>query len=326
MRSVIGQPSIKKRLERVFTGASGHSYLVLGASGMGKHTIARAMAKALLCFQPDAKGACGDCPSCRYVEAQSHPDYHEVLIPPKDKNIKVETIRSRVCSDASIYPQISRRKVYLIDGNGLNEQGQNALLKTIEEPPGDLVFLLMGDELSRFLPTVISRSEKLVLEPYTESELISILCSQTEISQNEAHIVARFSDGIPGRALALAADRDFIVLRSEAVELFFSLFRMRVSDRLTRAYSFFDANKDRVHELLSVWLLVTEDLTVLRTVQDKSLVMNRDLMEKMIVFLRTYPWSGETGNKKYSLILQTLSALKANCSYESTICSLLISL
>ena len=140
--SIIGQTKAKARLVTALLGTPGHAYAFAGPDGIGKTFLARKFAQALLCRQSGKDGACGRCPSCRHFDHGVHPDYRELQIEPKEKNIKIDRVRQTVCRDVDLRPQFGDRKVYLLAADHLNEQGQNALLKTLEEPPEYCFFLL----------------------------------------------------------------------------------------------------------------------------------------------------------------------------------------
>lgn len=326
LQTIIGQEHIKSRLRRIFADGAGHAYLFSGPLGMGKKAIAKVAAKGILCASPNEDGACGKCDSCIYMESGTHPDFKELTIPAGEKMIKVDTVRTRVCADVQILPQISDYKVYMLEGDGLNEQGQNALLKTLEEPPPGVVFLITGTDESRFLPTIISRVELMNLLPNTQEELLLILRKNTQLTDDKAVFYARFSDGIPGRALSLSESLWFGVLRKEAIEAFFSLFEKSMAEKMVESYAFFEENKEHVPEILAIWQLMLRDISILFFYREEETVVNSDYKEQMLSFLNTYGWTAADADRATAVLARTISERKVNCSFESMICEMLISL
>ena len=157
---LIGQYEAKKRLGVPLVGQPGHAFLLIGPSGIGKKTLGREFAKGLLCSHPTENGGCGTCPNCIYMREHTHPDYRELLLASGEKNIKVADVRSKILSDVGIMAQIATRKVYLIDADGLAEEGQNALLKTLEEPPSHAIFILATTEVHKIPITILSRCQR----------------------------------------------------------------------------------------------------------------------------------------------------------------------
>ena len=326
MISIVGQEYAKARLGKLFFSEPGHAYIFLGPDGIGKRTLAREAAKGLLCSRPDENGACDTCGCCHYFDGGTHPDFRELAVSGGESLIKVESVRSQICGDVNVFPQIANRKVYLIDGDGLNEQGQNALLKTLEEPPPNVVFFITGTDISRFLSTVISRAEIISLRPNTESELTSLLQKLVGLSPEESLPFVRFSEGIPGRAVSLSSSTWFAELRGEAADVFFSLSGSSVTCRLTTVYSFFEENRDHISDILTVWQMILRDLAVLSCGQEESRLMNADFLQKMTDFLRRRNWTSEWIDSANRVLSQTFSELRANCSFESAVCGMLLSL
>ena len=196
---LIGQNEAKQRLGASLLSEPGHAFLLVGPSGVGKKTLGREFAKGLLCSHPTKDGGCGKCPNCTYISAGTHPDYKELLLPSGEKNIKVADVRSKILSDVGIMSQIAERKVYLIDADGLAEEGQNALLKTLEEPPKHVVFILTVSDESKLLPTILSRTVTVRLLPNKEEEVYEALRKRNEeLSEEDARLYAKFSNGVIG--------------------------------------------------------------------------------------------------------------------------------
>lgn len=197
---LLGNDRLKENLRRsVGTGRISHFYLICGPQGAGKHTLARLLAAAVLCKSADKP--CLSCTACRKVMADTHPDVITVYEPDK-KNLSVDAVR-RMRADVYIQPNEADRKIYLLPQE-LRVEGQNALLKILEEPPDYGVFILLADNPERLLPTVRSRCTELKLLPLSQSILRSRL--QKEFPQADAGQLQAAMDrsgGWLGQALTL---------------------------------------------------------------------------------------------------------------------------
>ena len=136
-----------------------HAYIFEGEKGCGKKTVSEAFAAALQCeHQKEGTDACGTCRSCRQAANKNHPDIIHI-IHEKPNSIGVEEIREQVVNDIQIKPYSSKYKIYIIsEAEKLTAQAQNALLKTIEEPPSYGIIILLTNNASVLLPTILSRS------------------------------------------------------------------------------------------------------------------------------------------------------------------------
>lgn len=200
------------RLRRLAQDEAWHALLISGPRGSGKQSLAEYLAKSLLCLDPKEGEACGVCPSCRYFSAGTHPDYR--ALQDEQGLIRVDRLRREVLSDLSALPQISHRKIYFIAAGCLNEQGQNVLLKSLEEPPEGVRFLLTAEREDQLLPTLLSRVIRLGLPPLSDADIRQILLDRG-YGEELDHFVA-FAMGIPGKALELAEREDFPELRQLA--------------------------------------------------------------------------------------------------------------
>lgn len=134
-----------------------HAYLLHGPAGIGKRALAERLAAALLCAAPAANGACGQCKACLLLRAGTHPDFFDLQPEEADKAIRVDQVRELVEFIAQTAQLGGRKLVLLEPAEAMNLNAANALLKSLEEPSGDTVLLLVSHQPSRLLPTIKSR-------------------------------------------------------------------------------------------------------------------------------------------------------------------------
>lgn len=200
---VIGQPKVREFFKRAFEqDMVSHAYLFLGAPGAGKTQCAHAVAQAILC--ENSTTACGECDSCRRVERGSHPDVHWYA-PDGVSGYLVGQIRDLI-ADVSLAPIRSDKKVYIIQhADLLYSASANALLKTLEEPPENVTFILIGRSRETILSTIVSRCQVVPFRTLPEEELVGVLVSETGVSKQ----VARRAFGATGFSIANA--REFLL-------------------------------------------------------------------------------------------------------------------
>ncbi len=325
--SLLGQEELKKRLGKAVRQLPGHSFVFIGPDGIGKTSFARAFAQALLCETPDAGEACGRCPSCRYFDSGTHPDYKELLLQEKEKNIKTDLIRRAVCGDIAMLPQISSRKVYLIDADDLNESGQNVLLKTLEEPPEYAVILLTVSEAGNLLPTILSRVIQVPLRRNTAAEVEQIL-RRRGVGGDDAptHFLAKFSDGIPGVAIQLYESGLFAKQREEVLDLMAKLPSASRADLLIDYYAYFDSNKAQASDLLEIMSTWVRDMAILSACGDLAELINEDRREKLRDCCPAGPNAARALAGAERIIHSARRGLSLNSSFENCICTMLLQL
>lgn len=178
--SFAGNREIKSTLNSYFlSGRLPHALILQGEDGLGKHTLARLIAKAAVCREGARGGEvpCGKCPSCIRAEALSHPDIRVITGSGASNTVSVESIR-HLAEDAYRRPEESDRNVYLIfAGSTISEAAQNKLLKIIEEPPEGVLFLMAIRSAESLLPTIRSRAGVLTLRPVEREEALQALSS-----------------------------------------------------------------------------------------------------------------------------------------------------
>ena len=195
-----------------------HAYIFNGPEASGKMMLAEAFAMALQC-EGEGKRPCLECRSCRQAADHNQPDIiyvsHE-----KPNTIGVDDIRTQINNDIDIKPYSSRYKVYIVDeAQKMNQQAQNALLKTIEEPPAYAIILLLTTNADSFLQTILSRCITLNLKVVKEDKIKEYLMKHYQIPDYQADICAAFSQGNVGKAIQLASSEEFGELKASVLQL-----------------------------------------------------------------------------------------------------------
>lgn len=219
--NILGQREPKRRLRRLLeTDRLPHALLFSGPEGVGKRRTAEALAATLLCSSPAAGHPCGTCESCRAFSRGIHPDFFFVVpeaVGKGARSIRIEAMRA-LGSALARPPELAPRQVALIDdAQRMNEAAANSFLKTLEEPTGDVVFLLVTDMRAALLDTIVSRCLEIPFGPLALPELSEVL-HRHGVEAEEAAALAALADGSAGRALALHAE-GALRRREEAVSL-----------------------------------------------------------------------------------------------------------
>jgi len=198
-------------------GRLAHAYLFAGPAGIGKRPMAAELAEALLCENPSADlTACDQCPSCKLMEADTHPDYFAVARPEDKNELPIEVMRE-LCQRFSLKPARGRGKVALLDdADDLNAEAANCFLKTLEEPPPRSVFFLIGTSPERQLATIVSRCQVVRFAPLADDLVAGILRQHGVTDAMLLARLVRLGHGSPGQALALA-DPDLWAFRQVLV-------------------------------------------------------------------------------------------------------------
>ena len=219
--NILGQREPKRRLRRLLeTDRLPHALLFSGPEGVGKRRTAEALAAALLCSSPAAGHPCGTCESCRAFSRGIHPDFFFVVpeaVGKGARSIRIEAMRA-LGSALARPPELAPRQVALIDdAQRMNEAAANSFLKTLEEPTGDVVFLLVTGMRAALLDTIVSRCLEIPFGPLALPELFEVL-HRHGVEAEEAAALAALADGSAGRALALHVE-GALRQREEAVSL-----------------------------------------------------------------------------------------------------------
>lgn len=238
---IIDQEQMKEHMQHVLqTEKVSHAYIISGENGSGKEFIARIFAKALQCENKNMRGeyleSCNECPSCVKALSENHPDIITITHE-KPNSIGVDDIRSQLRDDVVIKPYESSYKIYIIpEGEKMTAAAQNALLKTLEEPPAYIVIIILTSNINAFLPTIISRCIVLPMKVARDDSIKKFLMEKCQIVDYKAMLCASFARGNVGKALDLASNERFENLKNETIELVTKLKHLEIHDIMDRVH------------------------------------------------------------------------------------------
>ena len=216
---IIGQEQMKEHLQNALASKKiSHAYIINGEKSSGKEYIAKVFAMALQCEKGGTE-PCQECRSCKQALSGNQPDIirlnHE-----KPNTISVDDIRKQINGDVAIKPYSSPYKIYIInEAEKMNTQAQNALLKTLEEPPEYAVILLLTANINALLPTIVSRCVVLNMKPVADEKVRKFLMEELQIPDYKADVCVAFARGNVGKAKALASSEEFENVKNEALSL-----------------------------------------------------------------------------------------------------------
>lgn len=218
-KNIIGNEQIIEHLKNAIAmDKVSHAYIVNGPDKSGKMMLAEAFATALQC-ENGGNEPCLVCHSCKQAAGRNQPDIiyvrHE-----KPNTISVDDIRTQLNNDIVIKPYSSKYKIYIVDeAEKMNAQSQNALLKTIEEPPAYAIILLLTTNADNFLPTILSRCVTLNIKVVPDEQIKKFLMEQYQVPDYQADICVAFAQGNVGKAILLASSENFNDLKESALQL-----------------------------------------------------------------------------------------------------------
>lgn len=258
--TLLGNDRLKQNLaESLAKDHISHFYLISGPRGSGKRTLAKLLSAAILCR--GNRRPCGVCDPCRKVRSGNHPDVITVE-DPEHKNVAVKIVRE-MREDVFVRPNESDHKIYIFPQD-LGIEGQNALLKILEEPPKHGVFLLLTDNPEKLLPTVRSRCRELKLLPLSAEEMICHLSARfPDKNRQDLQAAAVRSGGFLGQALELLENGENIPPQTENFAA-----ALAGKDPLLMAQTLAPMEKwkrDALAEILQSWLELTEEALTCRS-------------------------------------------------------------
>ena len=318
---IVGQEQLKEHLQNAIAMQKvSHAYIINGERSAGKEFIARVFAMTLQCEKGETE-PCGECHSCKQALGNNQPDIiyisHE-----KPNTIGVEDIRSQINNDIVIKPYSSPRKIYIInEGEKMTPQAQNALLKTLEEPPEYAVILILTTNMDALLPTVLSRCVALNMKPVSDALVKKYLMEQLAIPDYKANICVAFARGNIGKAKLLASSEEFEKVKDEAISLVKNINDMEIHE-IVKAIKKISEYKFDVNDYLDILMAWYRDVLFFKATKDvNSLVFKEEIQQIMRVSDRSTYEGIET---IVNALQSAKKRLEANVNFDLTMELLLL--
>lgn len=322
-KDIVGQEQIREHLQTALKLRKvSHAYIINGERSSGKEFIAKIFAMALQC-EKGGEEPCQECHSCKQALSGNHPDIIR-LVHEKPNTISVEDIRTQINQDMGIKPYQGPYKVYLInEGEKMTVQAQNALLKTLEEPPEYGVILILTSSIETLLPTILSRCVVLNMRPVRDELVKKYLMEDLQIPDYKAEVCTAFARGNIGRAKLLASSEEFDKVREEAVTLLKYINEMEISEIVTAIKKIteyqFDVND--YLDILSIWY---RDVLMFKAMNDVNHLIFR---EEIQYIKKVADRSSYEGIERILDALDKAKArLSANVSFDLTMELLLLTI
>jgi len=310
---IIGQQHIKDHLKKAIeTGQVSHAYILSGEKGCGKDFVAKIFARTLCCESGESE-PCEQCHSCKMALAASHPDIIR-LVHDKPNVISVDDIRTQINGTAHIKPLGNGRKVYIIeDAEKMNENAQNALLKTLEEPPAYVTIILLTKNDQMLLQTIRSRCVQLQMMPVENKLMRKYLMEQMKVTDYVADMCIAFARGNLGRAKMLAGTEEFDHIRQDTIALVKNIHKMDIDEliKTIKQFNEYKVDLDEMFDILTIWY--RDVLLYKATLDVGSLTFKEETKEIKDQSNRT---TYEGLEKIIDAIANTKRRIKANVNFE----------
>ena len=324
-KDVVGHKNIIQYIgNAVKTDKVSHAYIMNGEKGAGKKLLANLFAMSLQCQNREEDGdACGKCQSCKQAMNHNQPDIIKVTHE-KPNTISIDDIREQVNNDIVIKPYSSRYKIYIIaDADMMSVQAQNAILKTIEEPPEYAVIMLLTENAETLLPTIRSRCVMLKLRNIKDQLVKKYLMAQMQVPDYKADVCVAFAQGNMGKAIMLATSEHFNEIKEEAVHLLRNINDLDLNELI-----------EAVKRCMSYKLEITDYMDVIAVWYRDVLIYKATRNVDRVVFSDQLKYIKERASKSsyegIEIILDALekakSRLKANVNFELTMELLLLTI
>ena len=315
-RDIVGQEQMKEHFQNVLANRKiSHAYIINGEKSSGKEFIARVFAMALQCEKGGTE-PCQECRSCKQALSYNQPDIIKVTHE-KPGTISVDDIRAQINNDVAIKPYSSQYKVYIVnEAEKMTPQAQNALLKTLEEPPEYAVILLLTNNGNALLPTILSRCVVLNMKPVSDKAVKKYLMEELKIPDYKAEVCVAFARGNVGKAKALAESEDFENVKSEALSLLKYIHDMELYE-IIAAIKKVTEYKLEINDYLDIIAIWYRDILLFKATKDANALIFKEEIQTI------RKAAGRSSYEGIETVIKALdkakSRLNANVNFELTI-------
>jgi DNA polymerase III subunit delta' len=318
---MVGQEKIIHILKNaLYYNQIAHAYLFEGLEGLGKREAALEFAKSICCQEQKTK-YCGKCSSCIKITNNNHPDIK--WFEGTSSSIKIEDVRN-IKRSIQMKPYLGDKSIYIIcNAEKMTIQAQNALLKTLEEPPEHVVIILLVSNVQSVLPTIKSRCQILKFQQAALKEIQRYLVEKMGLPVEKANVITAFSNGIIGKAKQILENDAFIRRRETVLELTNFLFIENTFQILNRA-DYFNEEKDFIEEMLDLLMSWYRDILIYQNTHNTKLLMNTDKEE--MILLQSNKLSIQKVKHIIEIIENAKNNLKHNVNYSLNLEVMLINI
>jgi DNA polymerase III, delta'' subunit len=315
-KDILGNEHVKEYFIKAIQNKNiAHAYILTGEMGLGKKTTAKIFAMTLLCESGETT-ACGECTSCKQFLSDNHPDIKYVK-PKKSESIGVDDIREQINDDIIIKPYKSNYKIYIVDEAAkMTEQAQNALLKTIEEPPAYAIILLLTDNASGFLETVLSRCITIELKPLHDDVVKQYLIANYNIIDKRCDVAVAFARGNIGKAVYYALSEDFEALMEMCLNVLKYTRDMDVAELLNNI-KVITEKKININMFLEFIMIWYRDVLMYKVTKDINQLIFKDNYSLIAEAAKISSFEGL--ERIIEAIYKANTRLKANVNFELAI-------
>ena len=314
-RDIVGQEQIKEHFRSALTSRKiSHAYIINGEKSAGKEFIAKIFAQTLQCEKGEEE-PCMECHSCKQALSDNQPDIIKITHE-KPNTISVDDIRAQINNDVAIKPYSSPYKVYIMnEAEKMTVQAQNAILKTLEEPPEYAVILLLTTNVNSLLPTILSRCVVLNMKPVADDLVRKFLMEELQIPDYKAEVCVAFARGNVGRAKALASSEEFDNVKAEALSLLKYIQDMELYE-IIAAIKKINDYKLEVNDYLDIMAIWYRDVLLFKATNDSNHLIFREEIQTLRKVAQRSSYEG------IERVIQALdkakNRLNANVNFELT--------
>lgn len=291
-----------------------HAYVIHGEEGSGKKLLANTIAKTLQC-QKQQSTPCNVCSSCLAFDSKNHPDIFYIKAEKNKNSISVEDIRQQLIKNMEIKQYKYPFKIFVIDkADTMTVAAQNALLKTLEEPPYYGILFLLANNIDKFLPTILSRCVVIKLKPVAANKIEQYLIDHHFAEKENVGVFAEYAQGSIGKAIEIAGSEMFYEMREDVIQKLLSLNHKDLSETLLMAKEL-EAYKQN-QQFLDLIYLWYRDLLIYIKCHDIKYVIQKDQQKNIIAQSKK---ENETSIiKKIEAIWQAKQQLSVNSNFQLT--------